>query len=186
MKELLSLVGKGDNEALFKLQRRYDGLVHTVFRCYTRDPGLLDDLRQELWILIWKKADSFQQEKKLSTWLATIARNLAYDRVVRGKRRKGLWKQMPYLDSNEETFLSELLPARELVDPKELEYVYELVQSLPTKIRTTCTLVYFEGRKFRQAARELSVPLGTIRSRISAGLKRMREILREQERLLEC
>ena len=119
---------------------------------------------------------------KVRPWLYTVATNQAID-IQRRNRRHRLVSldRVSRADHEELGTLVNLLRSREddpgdqLEQGERKDWVREAVAALPEQLRTAVGLVYFKGMKYREAADELDVPVGTVKSRIHSAVKRLTE-----------
>lgn len=171
---LLALVGRDDELALAALYDRYGTVTYRLALRVVRDPSLAEDAVQEAFLTVWRTAGSFLAERaKPSTWILTLAHRRAVDLVRREERRRAV--------SLEETELPEDPSGRATEEEIELlerrRVVQEALRQLPDEQRQALELAYYAGLTQSELADRLSVPLGTIKSRMFAGLGRLHELL---------
>ncbi|MGF1472070.1 MAG: RNA polymerase sigma factor [Rubrobacteraceae bacterium] len=157
--------------ALSELYDRYVGVVYGIGMRYLRDRTLAEDLVQDVFTSIWRNAATFDSARaSFSTWLYRITRNRATDLVRRRKVRVRTVGSDKPLDPKE-------------ADPTgELSRSFDLVSALARlapKHREVLTLAYMEGLSQREIADRTGTPLGTVKSRTSAALHALREIMLE-------
>jgi RNA polymerase sigma-70 factor (ECF subfamily) len=126
------------------------------------------------------KCQLFDGERRVRPWLYTVATNQAID-IQRRNRRHRLVSldRCSRVEHQEVGSLIDLLRSEE-VDPSDQldqsetkQWVREAVAALPEQLRSAVRLVYFRGLKYREAADELAVPVGTVKSRIHSAVKRL-------------
>ena len=172
---LLALIGRGDDDALRELYRRLGGIAYGLAYRILRDDALAQDAVQEAFLGVWRAAGRFTAERaKPSTWVLTLVHRRAVDLVRREERRRA----EPL----------ELTPEAETADfadqPEHLvrrEAVRDALRSLPPEQRETIELAYYGGYTQSELAERLGQPLGTIKSRMFAGLARLRDLLADAE-----
>ena len=173
---LLALAAREDEEALAQLYDRYSRVAYGLALRIVRDQALAEDAVQEAFVTLWRTASSFRAEKaKPSTWILTLVHRRAVDVVRREERRRAA----PLVDGMEEPD-ERALPADEeieLTDRRRL--VQEALRQLPDEQREALELAYYGGLTQSELAERLSVPLGTIKSRMFTGLRRLRDLLAE-------
>jgi RNA polymerase sigma-70 factor (ECF subfamily) len=138
-----------------------------------RDPALAEDAVQEAFLSVWRSAARFSPERaKASTWLLTFVHRRAVDLVRREERRRA--EPLP----DEEAASA---PATDEVAWLQLERerVQQALRALPDQQREALELAYYGGFTQSELADRLGQPLGTIKSRMFAGLGRLRELLAE-------
>jgi RNA polymerase sigma-70 factor (ECF subfamily) len=169
---VLSLVASADDEALAELYDRFGGVAYGLALRILRDEALAQDAVQEAFLAVWRTADRFLAERaRASTWIMTLVHRRAVDLVRREDRRRA----EPLADESE-------VPAPESVEEQatvrfQRRIVQEALRRLPPEQREALELGYYGGLTQSQLAEQLGQPLGTIKSRMFAGLTRLRELL---------
>jgi RNA polymerase sigma factor (sigma-70 family) len=171
---LVALVARGDQSALAAL---YDRVGRTAFGLalrVLRDDRLAEDAVQEAFLTVWRTAAAFSAERaKATTWILTLVHRRAVDLVRREQRRR----TEPLADTEG----SEEAASPSAEDAAWLQFERERVQSalrkLPDTQREAIELAYYGGFTQSELAERLGEPLGTIKSRMFAGLARLRELL---------
>ena len=132
---------------------------------------------QEGFLSAWRTAASFRAERaKASTWILTLVHRRAVDLVRREERRRA----EPLTDDNATAAAGASEPAEEAAWLRfERERVQTALRQLPDVQREAIELAYYGGFSQSELAERLGVPLGTIKSRMFAGLARLRELLDE-------
>jgi RNA polymerase sigma-70 factor (ECF subfamily) len=172
---LVALVARGDEAALGELYDRVGRIAYGLAVRVLRDDRLAEDAVQEGFLAVWRSAAGFRAERaKASTWILTLVHRRAVDLVRREERRR----TEPLGDD---------AAGGEVVEGTEeaawLRFERERVQAalgqLPDVQREALELAYYGGFSQSELAERLGVPLGTIKSRMFAGLARLRELLDE-------
>jgi RNA polymerase sigma-70 factor (ECF subfamily) len=176
---LIALVARGDDSALGELYDRVGRVAYGIAYRILRDERLAEDAVQEGFLAVWRSAASFRAERaKASTWIVTLVHRRAVDIVRREERRRT------------ESLDADTLP--DAPDPSgsaedevwlgfERDRVLAAIRTLPDAQRETIELAYYGGYSQSELAERLGVPLGTIKSRMFAGLARLREVLDDAE-----
>ena len=125
---------------------------------------LLSDLTQEAFLKAWEHRDKFRGDAEASTWLYRISYNCAVDYL-----RKNRNKQMPADVEVSATSQEEELSGREIVDL--------LLRSLDIEQRAVVILFYFEDQGIKEISESLSIPEGTVKSRLNHARQKMNEFL---------
>ena len=157
-------------EALYDRHRRPAfGLAYRILG----DGSSAEDVVQEAFLTVWRQADRIDPARgKLSSFLMTVVHHKAID-VLRSERgRRG--RQVP-LDPDIMEHGSDMLAGVE--GSLDREAVREALLSLPADQRKTIELAYFQGLTHVEIAGKLTVPLGTVKSRMRLGLEKMRSAL---------
>jgi len=166
--QLIARFQKGDEQAYSELVNRYrDRLMNFVFQ-YLGDMELAEDIVQDTMLKLYQKKHYYKEIAKFSTWIYTIAKNLAYTELRRKKRRKvTLLSQMTSDGKNYD------LPSNQPEIGQEIqnEFVHNLIQAaiqkLPDHFRTIIILRDIEELSYEEISSILDVPLGTVKSRIN-------------------
>jgi RNA polymerase sigma-70 factor (ECF subfamily) len=175
---LVALVARGDEPALGELYDRIGRVAYGMAFRILRDDRLAEDAVQEGFLAVWRSAATFRPERaKASTWIVTLVHRRAVDLVRREERRRAEPLDLELRDASD--------PAGSAEDEAwlgfERERVQRLLRTLPDAQRETLELAYYGGYSQSELAERLGVPLGTIKSRMFAGLARLRELLDDTE-----
>jgi RNA polymerase sigma-70 factor (ECF subfamily) len=171
---LLSLVASSDDQALAELYDRFGRVAYGLALRILRDEALAQDAVQEAFLAVWRSADRFLAERaKASTWILTLVHRRAVDLVRREDRRRG-----EPLESAGEPLAPETVE-QEVTLGFERRVVQEALARLRPEQREALELGYYGGLTQSELAERLGLPLGTIKSRMFAGLSRLRELLAE-------
>lgn len=170
-------------EDLFaELVNRYEGELFGYLQRYISDATLAEDVFQATFLQLHLKCDAFERGRTVRPWLYKIATNLAIDALRRRRRHRRLrveWKGHDADADGSGTLLetlsgSEPIPAEQCERSEQRRWVKDAVDGLPEHLRRPILLVYFQGLKYREAAEVLSLPIGTLKSRMHAGLERLK------------
>jgi RNA polymerase sigma factor (sigma-70 family) len=154
-------------EALYDM---YSASLFGVISRIVIDTEIAEDVLQDTFVKIWNSFSSYSTEKgRLFTWMVNIARNLSIDKI-RSKDFKNQGKNQEL--ENNVTFIDE---QRNTVYKPELLGIRELVETLKPEQKSILNLVYFKGYTHVEAADELGVPLGTIKTRLRMAIIELRK-----------
>jgi RNA polymerase sigma-70 factor (ECF subfamily) len=168
---LLALVGRGDEQALAELYDRYGRVAYGLALRILRDASLAEDAVQEGFLAVWRNAHTFLAERaKPSTWILTLVHRRAVDVVRREQRRRGDPLETVPDPAGAATDEEVALRARRRI-------VQDALRQLPDDQREALELAYYGGFTQSELAERLGLPLGTIKSRMFAGLRRLRDLL---------
>jgi RNA polymerase sigma factor (sigma-70 family) len=173
---LVALVARGDEPALAELYDRVGRVAYGLAFRVLRDERLAEDAVQEGFLALWRTAAAFRAERaKASTWILTLVHRRAVDLVRREERRRTepLGDEIP-MEAGQSESTEEAAWLR-----FERERVQAALGELPDVQREAIELAYYGGYSQSELAERLGVPLGTIKSRMFAGLARLRELLDE-------
>jgi RNA polymerase sigma-70 factor (ECF subfamily) len=175
---LVALVARGDETAFAELYDRIGRVAYGLAYRVLRDDRLAEDAVQEGFLAAWRTAGAFRAERaKASTWVLTLVHRRAVDLVRREERRRA----EPLDESAREAAAVERGTDEAAWLRFERERVQAALQQLPDAQREAIELAYYGGFSQAELAERLGVPLGTIKSRMFAGLARLRELLDDAE-----
>jgi RNA polymerase sigma-70 factor (ECF subfamily) len=172
---------KGNENAFRLLVLRYQGKVFGFLRSFIFQVQVLEDLAQETFLRAYRHLADFDVEKgaSFSTWLLTIARNLAInEKAKRRRRRERAGSSMDMVQALSEEGPQDILEKRNLYSR-----VHDAINRLPDKFQSAMILSYFEELSIEEIAQIEKCPVGTVKSRISRGKQFLRQIL-EKENVL--
>jgi RNA polymerase sigma factor (sigma-70 family) len=168
--ELVLALRNREKIAIEALYDMYSSSLYGVISRIITDTAVAEDLLQETFVKIWHSFSAYSAEKgRLFTWMVNIARNLAIDKI-RSKDFKNQSKNQEL--ENNVTFIDE---RQHTVYNPELLGVKDLVGTLKADQRSIVELVYFKGYTHVEAADELGVPLGTIKTRLRMAIMQLRK-----------
>jgi len=164
---LLSAIRSGDEAAMAQLYDRYSGVVYSVALRIVADPAVAEDILQDLFMQLWRHPGAFDANRgSLPGWLAVISRNRAID---------FLRKRRPAVEL--EDVVVNVEP--EMVRGAEWSLVREKVRSalaaMSASQRSALEMSFFEGLTHTEIAQRTGEPLGTVKTRIRAGLLALRK-----------
>lgn len=177
----------GDRDVFTRLVGRYERELYAYLRRYLGDAEMAEDAFQATFLQIHLKGDQFEAGRKFRPWLYTIATNQAIDARRRNKRHRMVsLDRFGGSDSRDDTAaLVDLLASDEAnpldqVDALERRaQVNRTLDELPDYMHAVIQLVYYQGMKYREAAEVLSVPVGTVKSRLHAAISKLTEVWKE-------
>ncbi len=168
--ELVLALKNREKIAIEALYDMYSASLYGVIVRIIIDQATAEDLLQETFVKIWHSFASYSSEKgRLFTWMVNLARNLAIDKL-RSKDFKNQNKNQEL--ENNVTFIDE---QRNTVYKPELLGVKDLVSTLKPDQRVILELIYFKGYTHVEAADELGIPLGTVKTRLRMGIMELRK-----------
>jgi RNA polymerase sigma-70 factor, ECF subfamily len=170
---LIERVRRGDSDAFAQLYDHHAALVYGIARRILGNPAQAEDVAQSVFLQVWSRPASFQGGN-FAGWLATVARNASID-VLRSAAVRTRAPEMP-ADLPSDLDLDDEVYAR-----VRASAVADALAALPPDQREPIVRAYFDGLSYREVAEQLGTPLGTIKSRIRAGLRRLMDVLGEVE-----
>lgn len=164
---LVSAIRSGDEQAMAELYERYSPIVYSVALRVLGDTAAAEDVLQEVFMQLWRSPGVFDASRgSLPGWLAVIARNRAID-LIRKRR--------PENDITEVVVSIEPDLASGAEWSRALEKIRHALGSMPAPQRSALEMAFFEGLTHAEIAAKTSEPLGTIKTRIRAGLVALRK-----------
>lgn len=171
--ELAARVVGRDPEALEALYARYGTPCYSLARRILVDPQLAQDVVQEVFLTVWRDASRFDASRAgFHTWLLSMTHHKAVDAVRREENQRKRRTAAELLESREDQ-----TPAvdEEVWSVLRGERVREALSLLPEPQREALVLAYFGGYTQREIAGLTATPLGTVKTRMLAGMRRMRD-----------
>jgi RNA polymerase sigma-70 factor (ECF subfamily) len=184
-KLLLSYRAEPDSGVFAELVRRYEKELFGYLRHYLGNAEMAEDVFQQTFLQVHLKCDQFEPGRKVRPWLYTVATNQAIDYRRRNRRHRisSLSRAAEHNSQEEAGALEELLggaetgPADNAESAEQYDALRRAIDALTESSRQVVMLVYFQGLKYREAAHILSVPVGTIKSRLHAAMLKLTESL---------
>jgi RNA polymerase sigma-70 factor (ECF subfamily) len=180
--ELIRKVAAGERAALKQLFDLHSPRVHNLLRRLVGNSDDAEELTQDVFLSLWKNADSLRGESKLSTWLYRVAVNKA----INFKKRSGLFfqiKQLFSLESDEESIIDRLPAAAADSPDRQIEIreaqiqLADLLGTLPRRQREVYLLHKLEGLSYNEIAEQLHVSLGTIESLMHRAKENLQKVM---------
>jgi RNA polymerase sigma-70 factor (ECF subfamily) len=157
--ELLVLIYKKDDKAFTHLYDMYAKSLFSVINVLVKNTEEAEDVLQEVFVKVWKNIDSYNESKGLFyTWLLNIARNTSIDKLC----SKNFNNSQKNLSSD--NFVNLLDSSDRLVNKVDTIGIQEFVKRLKPKCIQIIDLLFFKGFTQQEAAEELNIPLGTVKT----------------------
>jgi len=172
--ELLRRIGLRDRDAFSLLYDRFSGLLFSAALRILNDQKEAEDLLQEVFVDLWHKAAKFDPllGKPLS-WVLTLTRNKAIDRLRASRRRGELIEEARLSVSQQDVQESRTVETVEVSE--RARSIRAALAELPTDQRQAIEMAFFAGLTQTEIAEALGEPLGTIKARIRRGMLKLRE-----------
>lgn len=174
--DLLERITESDTDALAALYDRYGRRVFALAARILNDPISSEEITQDVFLSIWRRGASYNAAKgKFTTWLFGIAHNRTIDELR--KRRRDKSRYSDDIDDHLDIAANSISPDDSAVVQSEYAMVREVLDTLPPPQRTVIVLSYFHGLTQVEIAEKLDQPLGTVKTRMRLGLKKLRTAL---------
>jgi RNA polymerase sigma factor (sigma-70 family) len=172
---LLAGFATGDPRTAAAFVRRFQGRVFGLALTIVRQPPIAEEVAQETFVRVYRHAGNYDARKgRVSTWLLSIARNLAIDQT----RMKRLDPVDPDIIAAELSIESQVPGADEMgLQPDEREQLRSAITDLPDDQRRALVLSAYMGRTAREISDLDDVPLGTVKTRIRTAMLKLRDEL---------
>ena len=169
---LVGRVARGDAQAFDHLYDEISAAVYGLATRVVRDPSRAEDVTQEVFLDVWRKAARFDRRQgKARTWIMTIAHRRAVDAVRRSEaQRRQDHQAVPDEFTHDE-------PADAVIADEERDAVRDCLGMLTELQLESVRLAYFNGYTYNEVASLLDKPLPTIKTRMRDGLIRLRDCL---------
>jgi RNA polymerase sigma-70 factor (ECF subfamily) len=184
---LLHYREQGTRAAFEELVGRYQDELYAYLCRYLGNAQMAEDAFQTTFLQVHLKCDQFQADRRVRPWLYTIATNQAIDTSRRSRRhRMASLDRRSGPDRQDESDVAAMVdlfdsgvdgPFEELQLEERRQIVSRRVEELPDTWRQVVLMVYYQGLKHREAAEALSIPVGTVKSRLHAAMKKLEESL---------
>ncbi len=178
--DLMLGIQSGDADALSQLYDRYSGIMKALILRIIHNETEADDLLQEVFMEIWNQAKNFSAEKgKPLGWMVTLTRRRAIDAL---RKKQAYARAEERLQAEPER---QPLAWVENTTEKDIEagdtrvLMAKVINSLPEAQQQVIELAFFQGMSQREIAFHTNVPLGTVKTRLELGLKKIYEGLKE-------
>ncbi|MEA2642883.1 MAG: hypothetical protein QOF51_4277 [Chloroflexota bacterium] len=166
-----------DSQALDDLYQRYGRPVYSLIYRILNDRGIAEDVTQEVFLKLWRQPESFNAARgSLGSWLLSVAHNRAIDQVRRRRVREEL--PLPELRDSEEIVADGLADPADLAgSSEEAAAVRRALEQIPSAQRQAIEMAFFQGKTHVEISAELGEPLGTAKTRIRLGMRKLRVLL---------
>ena len=178
--QLILRFQQGDVDCFEELVLRYkDPLLNFVFR-YMKNRVESEDIVQETFLRVFKNKHYYKEIAKFSTWIYTIAGNLAKTELRQKKRRKALSISAIMKDDKDfEIPDSDHNPEEEVDDNIKGVLIHKAIDKLPSHFKEVILMRDVRGFAYEEIANIIKIPIGTVKSRVNRGRLRLQEDLYE-------
>ncbi|MBS1493523.1 MAG: sigma-70 family RNA polymerase sigma factor [Bacteroidetes bacterium] len=173
----------GDQTAYEKLMKKYYQLIYNlIFRMISRKEDV-EDLTQEAFIKAFNSLQNFDRQFAFSTWLFKIATNNAIDYLR--KKKLNTFSIDREIESEESDFKFEIpdvenKPDRVIIEDERKKILDEAIESLPPKYKEVILLRHKMDKEYEEIAKELKLPLGTVKAHIFRGRELLNKFLKDK------
>jgi RNA polymerase sigma-70 factor (ECF subfamily) len=166
---LIAGIHSGDESAMAQLYDRYSSIVYAVALRVLGDTGAAEDVLQDVFMQLWRRPESFDSSRgQMGAWLSVIARHRAIDLLRKRVPETDVTEIVVSVDSDLDNVADR---------SRALDKVRGALAAMPEQQRSALELAYFQGMTHSEIAKKTGEPLGTIKTRIRAGLLALRKVV---------
>ncbi len=173
----------GRRDLFAELVHRYESELYCYLRRYLGSVEAAEDAFQAVFLHVHLKCDQFDSQRRVRPWLYAIATNQAIDAQRCNRRYRAVSLDRPgrLRETEEVRGLAELMvsdevdPSQQVADDERDELLRRAMDELSEQMRSVVQLVYYQGLLYREAAEVLSIPVGTVRSRLHTAIAKLTE-----------
>jgi RNA polymerase sigma-70 factor, ECF subfamily len=176
--ELVKMLKQGKELALTELINRYQKTVARVVIGMLGNTPEAEDVGQETFIRFWSSVENYRHDAKVSTFLTRIAINLSINEL---RRRKKRYEWLDFLEDKKYKNIT-IIESDQYIQTDEQEHITKALASIEPDQRAVVILRLVQGYSTKETADMLEIPLGTVLSRLSRALEKLRiEIIKLEE-----
>lgn len=177
--QLLNRYAKGEESAFLEIVSRYKNGLYAFLRLFLNRHELVEDVFQETFLQLFTSRESFDKDRPLRPWLFTIAANKAKDALRKWQRTNAI--PIGTLRDSEDLSFDDVLntvtsdstmPYEKLQKSETALRVRQIIADMPENLREILVLAYFNRFSYKQMAEILSIPIGTVKSRLHTAVGR--------------
>jgi len=172
--DLVRAVARGDEKAYASLYDRYASILLGLLIRILHSRAEAEDVLQDVFLQVWQRAKNFDETRgRAFTWLVTLTRSRAIDRLrslaSRDRVAEESVREVPVNVASD--------AVADAMRAEQSETISRALAELPEEQRRTISLAYFDGLTQTEIADRTGEPLGTVKTRTRAGLKKLRDLL---------
>ena len=177
--ELFARYAAGEEAAFREIVNRYKDGLYAFLKRFLNRQDLIEDVFQETFLQLFTSRDSFDTSRPLRPWLFTIAANKAKDALRKQRRTAAIpigtiaeAQEMSFDDVLNALSADTTMPYEKLEESETASQVREIIANMPENLREILILGYFHQFSYKQMAQILSIPIGTVKSRLHTAVAR--------------
>jgi RNA polymerase sigma-70 factor (ECF subfamily) len=177
--ELLSRYADGEEAAFREIVSRYKNSLYAFLRQFLNRQDLVEDVFQETFVQLFTSRESFDTSRPLRPWLFTIAANKAKDALRKWQRTPAVpigtmanSQELSFDDMLNAISSDSTMPYEQLEKNETALRVERIIADMPENLREILILAYFNKFSYKQMANILSIPIGTVKSRLHTAVGR--------------
>ena len=178
--DLMLGIQSGDADALSQLYDRYNGIVKALILRIIHNDTAADDLLQEVFMEIWNQAKNFSPDKgKPLGWMVTLARRRAIDALRKKQAYARAEERFQAEPEQQPLAWVQNVTEDEIRAGDTRAIMAKVISSLPEAQQQVIELAFFQGMSQREIASHTNIPLGTVKTRLELGLKKIYDGVKE-------
>jgi RNA polymerase sigma-70 factor (ECF subfamily) len=185
--QLIEQAQQGDVAAFERLIQAHQSKLYGFARAFTSDSSEAADLAQEALIKIYRSLGSFRYQSSLLTWMFRIVKNVFLDHH-KSRRQRDRRRETPLEGATERELCSQPVglgetaasPEAQLLLDEERRALWAALAQVPETYRAVVVLADMQGLSYEEIASAMSVPVGTVKSRLNRGRDALREVLEKR------
>lgn len=178
--DLMRRIQDEDADALALLYDRYNGIMKALILRVIHNETEADDLLQEVFMEIWNQARNFSAEKgKPLGWMVTLARRRAIDALRKRQAYNRAEERLQLEVEQQPEAWAQNVTEKEIQSGDTRLLMNKVINTLPEAQKKTIELAFFYGMSQREIAANTNTPLGTVKTRLELGLKKIYDALKE-------
>jgi RNA polymerase sigma-70 factor (ECF subfamily) len=177
--ELLARYAAGDEDSFREIVTRYKNSLYAFLKQFLNNRDIVEDVFQETFLQVFASRESFDTDRPLRPWLFTIAANKAKDALRKSQRTAAIpigtiseSQEMSFDDVLNTLNFDTTMPYEELERGETASRVGQVIANMPESLREILILAYFNRFSYKQMAEILSIPIGTVKSRLHTAVAR--------------
>jgi RNA polymerase sigma-70 factor (ECF subfamily) len=178
--DLMTAIQRGDPDALSQLYDRYNGIVKALILRIIHNETEADDLLQEVFMEIWNQAKNFSAQKgKPLGWMVTLTRRRSIDALRKKQAYARAEERFQAEPEQQPLAWVQNITAEDIRASDTRALMAKVISSLPEAQQQVIDLAFFRGMSQREIASHTNIPLGTVKTRLELGLKKIYDGLKE-------
>jgi RNA polymerase sigma-70 factor, ECF subfamily len=178
--DLMLAIQRGDADALSQLYDRYNGIIKALILRIVHNDTEADDLLQEVFMEIWNQAKNFSAQKgKPLGWMVTLTRRRSIDALRKKQAYARAEERLKAEPEQQPLAWVQNATAEDIRLGDTRALMAKVISSLPEAQQQVIELAFFQGMSQREISANTNIPLGTVKTRLELGLKKIYDSLKE-------
>jgi RNA polymerase sigma-70 factor (ECF subfamily) len=176
---LFEALSQTDAGSMVQIMQRHERWVRGVVFGVLGRADSVDDVMQEIWLTVWRRASTLQDSSRWRFWLYAIARNTAVDAGRKVTRQRSMWKRLTQQLSHSAGYDGHV--HHRLAGKEQHERVLSAIRGLPEIYREPFVLRHLEDWSYRQIAQTMGLPVATVETRLVRARRLLRQVLGDDQ-----